>query len=167
MKSQYSRRGFITAAGIAALSGCMDSSGRSPEEAAGSDTDPGTETGTETAPPLASRTLPISLSGEQLREEVVSGGPPTDGIPAIDGSQFLDAGSAGELLSDGDIIVGVSRGDVSRAYPQKIMVKHEIVNDVIGGDPVSVTYCPLTGTAQGLARGGTTTVSRVDSSTTT
>ena len=52
-------------------------------------------------------------------------------------------------------VFGVSiDGDV-RAYPQRILVRHEIANDVVGGEPVAVTYCPLTGTAQGFYRGGT------------
>ncbi|MBS3793148.1 DUF3179 domain-containing protein, partial [Candidatus Bipolaricaulota bacterium] len=36
------------------------------------------------------------------------------------------------------------------AYPQIIMVRHEIVNEKINGDPLSITYCPLTGTAIGF-----------------
>ncbi|TYL36300.1 hypothetical protein CV102_22845 [Natronococcus pandeyae] len=41
----------------------------------------------------------------------------------------------------------------SKAYPQYDLAWHEIVNDVVGGGSVAVTYCPLTGTAQGFYRG--------------
>ena len=51
---------------------------------------------------------------------------------------------------------GVVRGDDVKAYPQGVLVWHEICNDVLDGTPVSVTYCPLTGTAMGFERGATT-----------
>ncbi|MGH3433867.1 MAG: DUF3179 domain-containing protein [Thermocrispum sp.] len=37
-----------------------------------------------------------------------------------------------------------------RGGPQLVLVWHEIVNDTVGGQPVSITYCPLTGTAIGF-----------------
>ena len=51
---------------------------------------------------------------------------------------------------------GVVLDGEAKAYPQSVLVWHEIVNDVVGQTPVSVTYCPLTGTAQGFRRGETT-----------
>jgi hypothetical protein len=53
-------------------------------------------------------------------------------------------------------VFGVARDGAVKAYPQKILVSHEIVNDSLDGAPVSVTYCPLTGTVQGFERGDTT-----------
>ena len=158
MRPRYSRRGFLAAAGIAALAGCTGSSGGTPDDGGGSKDQPDamTETGGDTSPPLASSTLPLPMTGEQLRQEVRDGGPPKDGIPSIDKPKFIDAATADEQLNDGDVVFGVTRGDVSKAYPQNILVHHEIVNDVVDGDPVSVTYCPLTGTAQGFPRGETT-----------
>ncbi|MFB6360765.1 MAG: DUF3179 domain-containing (seleno)protein, partial [Halobacteriales archaeon] len=50
----------------------------------------------------------------------------------------------------------MTRGSKAKAYPQNVLVWHEITNDVIDGDPISVTYCPLTGTVQGFDRGETT-----------
>ncbi|MFB6220664.1 MAG: DUF3179 domain-containing protein, partial [Halolamina sp.] len=59
-------------------------------------------------------------------------------------------------LKPGDPVFGVVMNGVAKAYPQEILVLHEICNDTIGDTPVSVTYCPLTGTAMGFFRGETT-----------
>jgi Protein of unknown function (DUF3179) len=88
--------------------------------------------------------------------EIVSGGPPRDGIPSIDTPKFIPAPEA-EFVCDEDIVIGLTRGNVARAYPLRILVWHEIVNDTIGGDAVAVTYCPLCGTSMVFDRkiGGT------------
>lgn len=88
---------------------------------------------------------------ETLSENVVSGGVSKDGIPSIDDPQFRPAADA--QLDDGEPVFGVVREDEAKAYPQYILTFHEIVNDTVGGDPVAVTYCPLTGTVQGFERG--------------
>lgn len=81
---------------------------------------------------------------DELADNVVSGGPGKDGIPSIDRPQFIDA-SAAEFLRAEDPVFGlVHRGEV-RAYPEIILVWHEIVNDTVAGEPLSITYCPLTG----------------------
>ncbi len=95
------------------------------------------------------------MSPGELTSEAQSGGPPKDGIPAIDDPSFVDAGDV-DFLAPGDPVFGVARGDTVKAYPQKILVQHEITNDTVDGTPVAVTYCPLTGTAQGFERGDTT-----------
>ena len=76
-------------------------------------------------------------------DEILSGGPPRDGIPPIDDPKFVTIEAAGQWLGDQEpvIIIGLN-GDV-RAYPLQILTWHEIVNDVIGGVPVAVTFCPL------------------------
>ena len=76
-------------------------------------------------------------------DEILSGGPPRDGIPPIDDPKFATAEAASQWLGDQEpvIIFGVN-GDV-RAYPLQILTWHEIVNDVVGGVPVAVTFCPL------------------------
>lgn len=84
-------------------------------------------------------------------EEILSGGPPRDGIPSIDRPKFI-ATKKVDYLRDGDIVIGLVRGDTARAYPTRILIWHEIVNDVIGGDAVAVTYCPLCGTAMVFGR---------------
>lgn len=83
----------------------------------------------------------------------LSGGPGKDGIPSIDNPRFVTADQAG--LDGGDIVMGVYLDGQARAYPQNILVWHEIVNDVIGNHHIAVTYCPLTGTGIGFARGDT------------
>ncbi len=76
-------------------------------------------------------------------EDVISGGPPKDGIPAISDPTFESVAAAGGWLSDRDpVIMFEEDGDV-RAYPLAILIWHEIVNDTVGGKPVAVTFCPL------------------------
>lgn len=77
-------------------------------------------------------------------EDMRSGGPPRDGIPSIDDPKFLEAGDAGYLDAD-DRILGVTKNDIAKAYPIRVMNWHEIVNDRFGETPVAVTYCPLCG----------------------
>jgi hypothetical protein len=75
-------------------------------------------------------------------KRVISGGPPPDGIPPIDAPRFVPAGDV-DWLSDEEPVLAVSLGGDERAYPVRILVWHEIVNDTVGGVPVAVTYCPL------------------------
>lgn len=82
-------------------------------------------------------------------QNAVSGGPPKDGIPSIDAPRFMSSAEADDFLEPTDVVFGVDRGGVVRAYPQRILVWHEIVNDVLGGQRVAVTYCPLTGSPVG------------------
>lgn len=84
-------------------------------------------------------------------EDVFSGGPPRDGIPSIDNPKFIDVHKV-DFLQDDDIVIGLIRGQKARAYPTRILIWHEIVNDVINGDAVAVTYCPLCGTAMVFER---------------
>lgn len=95
----------------------------------------------------------VAHSLASFREAVRSGGPGKDGIPSIDRPRFLPATEA--RLDDGEKIIGVYHRGQARAYPQRILVWHEIVNDELGGDALSITYCPLTGTALGFKRGQT------------
>jgi hypothetical protein len=74
--------------------------------------------------------------------EIASGGPPKDGIPAIDRPSFLPASDPGDLKAD-EPVISVQLGGEARAYPLRIMIWHEIVNDTVGGVPVAVTWCPL------------------------
>lgn len=74
-------------------------------------------------------------------EEILSGGPPKDGIPSIDDPQFVPVAAA--TLSPREPVIGLVIAGDARAYPLRILHWHEIVNDVVGGRPVAVTYCPL------------------------
>lgn len=76
------------------------------------------------------------------REAIRSGGPPKDGIPALSSPAVIPAGQATYLRAD-DRVVGVALNGAARAYPLKIIVWHELVNDRLGGVPLLVTYCPL------------------------
>lgn len=86
--------------------------------------------------------------------EILSGGPPRDGIPAIDRPKFVTARKAG-FLKDDDRVLGLYHKGIARAYPIRILNWHEIVNDTIAGEPVAVSFCPLcgTGTAFGAMDG--------------
>lgn len=75
-------------------------------------------------------------------EELRGGGPPRDGIPAIDHPKFVAAGEARFLRGD-DRVLGVDHNGVAKAYPIRILNWHEIVNDDFAGQPVAVTWCPL------------------------
>lgn len=88
-------------------------------------------------------------------EAKMSGGPPKDGIPAIDQPQFWNAQDADSYLDGGDIVFGLVENGIARAYPQRILVWHEIANDTVGDLGLAVTYCPLTGTAIAFERGQT------------
>jgi len=84
--------------------------------------------------------------------DILSGGPPPDGIPPIDDPQFIPVTEADEWLNDPEPVLVVDiDGDV-RAYPIQILMWHEIVNDTVGGVPLAVTYCPLCNTALAFER---------------
>lgn len=81
-------------------------------------------------------------------QEIRSGGPPKDGIPAIDKPRFeqLNAGAAAgwsASIGNSEPVISLIIGGDARAYPLRVLIWHEIANDVVGGTPVAVTYCPL------------------------
>lgn len=84
-------------------------------------------------------------------ENIVSGGPPRDGIPALTEPE-MTAGDKADYLRDSDLVLGVEMEGQARAYPTRILVWHEIVNDTIAGKPVAVTFCPLCGTGIAFER---------------
>lgn len=75
-------------------------------------------------------------------DEVMSGGPPRDGIPPIDDPIFIPAHEVTDIDGREPVIQFPLEGE-SRAYPLRVLTWHEIVNDEIDGQPVAVTYCPL------------------------
>jgi hypothetical protein len=79
-------------------------------------------------------------------DDIVSGGPPPDGIPAIDEPAFLSPGDV-TTLEDGEPVVAFELAGDAQAYPLEVLMWHEIVNDTVAGVPVAVTYCPLCNTA--------------------
>ena len=81
--------------------------------------------------------------------EIMSGGPPKDGIPALQADELRFIPVAQEARIDGrePVIALEMEGEVPRAYPIRYLVWHEIANDVVGGVPVAVTFCPLCNSA--------------------
>ncbi|WP_166416342.1 DUF3179 domain-containing protein [Cochlodiniinecator piscidefendens] len=75
--------------------------------------------------------------------EVMSGGPPKDGIPAVFDPQFIPAGDEQNIGLREPVMTLEIEGQTPRAYPIRYLTWHEIVNDVIGDLPVVVTFCPL------------------------
>jgi hypothetical protein len=78
--------------------------------------------------------------------EVISGGPPKDGIPALTAPAFLAASDETRLAGREPVMSVALPGQSARAYPIRYLMWHEIVNDKIGGTPVVVTFCPLCNT---------------------
>jgi hypothetical protein len=79
-------------------------------------------------------------------DDVFSGGPPRDGIPSIDDPEFVALDAVADLPAMEPVVAVEIDGD-RRAYPLRILMWHEIVNDVVGGVPVAVTFCPLCNSA--------------------
>jgi hypothetical protein len=81
-------------------------------------------------------------------KEVVDGGPGKDGIPSIDTPIYIDTPEDG-FLTDESLIVGVIDNGEAYAYPHYILDWHEVVNDIFANKSMTLSYCPLTGTAFG------------------
>jgi hypothetical protein len=75
------------------------------------------------------------------------GGPPKDGIPAVDAPVYESVDAARAWLTPRSPVISLEAGGAARAYPIAILMWHEIVNDTLGGVPVVVTFCPLCNTA--------------------
>ena len=90
----------------------------------------------------------LSLRSVPL-EDILSGGPPRDGIPAIMTPNFVSVSQA-TFLGENDRILGIVGERAAKAYPIKILNWHEIVNDMVDGHPIVVTYCPLCGSGIGF-----------------
>lgn len=81
-------------------------------------------------------------------KEIRSGGPRKDGIPSIDQPRFeqlRDGNASGWAAGIGltEPVISLVIGGDARAYPLRVLIWHEIANDIVGGTPVAVTYCPL------------------------
>ncbi len=89
-----------------------------------------------------------------IPREYVAQGAGFDAIPSIQSPEFYELGNLPAependfYLQDDDFVLVVSLNGESKAYPHPILDWHEIINDVVGGMPVCVTYCPLTGTGK-------------------
>ena len=74
--------------------------------------------------------------------DILSGGPPKDGIPPIDDPTFKPVSEIDEL-GETEPVIGVSINGQAKAYPLRIMIQYEIVNDELDGVPITATFCPL------------------------
>jgi len=108
----------------------------------------------------------FSLAGLDVdRRLLVAGGMPRDGLPALTDPPVWTTGQAdaattreSKFLVPGDRVIGVRIGGQERAYPLRLLVWHEVVNDTLGGIAVAVTYNPLCDSAVAFRReraGGT------------
>ncbi len=102
------------------------------------------------APASAAEPDPAAFNGFRVDgalvpvEAIQRGGPPKDGIPAIDAPRFVPAARAS--LAAGDRVLGVRLAGIARAYPVRILNWHEVVNDRFADTPIAITWCPLCGT---------------------
>jgi hypothetical protein len=79
--------------------------------------------------------------------EILSGGPPRDGIPSIDNPQFITPSEASAWLEGNEPVIALEINGDARAYPLQILTWHEITNDIVGGVPAVITFCPLCNSA--------------------
>jgi len=77
--------------------------------------------------------------------EIISSGVPKDGIPSLFNPEMIPAGQS--KLPDSCLVVGIVVGGKPRAYPHPILDWHEVVNEALPGIALTISYCPLTGTA--------------------
>ena len=120
---------------------------------------PGTFSGGGTGIGPGNGTIPGNSTWSIPSNQVFDGGPGKDGIPALVNPAMVSSVQA-NYLTDNDLVIGFKVGDDVRAYPHQILDWHEIINDVVGEQPLAITYCPLTGTGIGWNRvisGNTTT----------
>lgn len=158
------RRAFLAAVGAGLLAGCSSNApgvvDEGPTETGTSETATASATATvsgtqapRVGPPVGGSDRYMAYTQEELLDnmELVVG---KDKIPAVDEPKFVGPDEI-EIEPD-EIVIGLERNGVVKAYPRRILVWHEITNDVVGGEPVAVTYCPLTATVMGFRRGDTT-----------
>ena len=84
-------------------------------------------------------------------DDIHHGGPPKDGIPAIDNPVFVPARLIRDI-AETEPVISVKINGIARAYPFRVLMFHEIVNDQIKNTPITVTYCPLCNTAVVFSR---------------
>lgn len=107
----------------------------------------------QTPPAGATTEFSTDFSKSIVRfDEVLSGGPPKDGIPAIDAPKFISVAEADAWLKPNEPVALINVNGDARAYPVQVLTWHEIVNDAVGGVPLAVTYCPLCNTAIAFER---------------
>jgi hypothetical protein len=81
----------------------------------------------------------VKVASDSRVEEIVWGGVVVDGIPALDMPRMVDPAEADYLVAD-ERVFGLSLNGDTRAYPARFLDWHEMFNDVVGGEPVSLAY---------------------------
>ena len=145
---------IVAVAAIILLSGCGPTaeSGASPvsqKAARATDTpapDTAASTPTATTAPPADTPVPTAVSSPASAEptaepeyEIVTLLPP-DAIPAISDPSFVSAEEADDQYEHDELVLGVEIDGDARAYSIPLLSRHEIVNDMVGGKPIAVTW---------------------------
>lgn len=126
---------------------CAPSTGTSTAEA------PTTRAELPTGPSaLETRTSPLFPAPLIRPAEIISGGVPPDGIPSIDDPRFIAVADNLDVLPGSEPVIAVEVNGEARAYPIRVLIWHEIVNDTLAGVPIAVTYCPLCNSAIAFVR---------------
>jgi len=112
------------------------------------------ETTSETKTIVKDIELQNNFEGAKVKEEELLDGCflGKDCIPSIENPTFQSAKNADQWLNETDIVFAINYKDTLRAYPQRILNWHEIVNYEIAGDPIIITFCPLCGSAVAFER---------------
>ena len=94
--------------------------------------------------------------------ELVASGMPRDGLSPLDDPPTMTPDEAdqipwgghghGTFLVSGSRVVGVELDGEARAYPLSVLNWHEVVNDTLGGSPITIAYNPLADSACAFAR---------------
>ncbi len=127
---------FVVSLLLASLIGCGKQQAPEPE--------PETPIPTPTPAPSPEeyeiKTTPSGTKYIVAPDKIIGGGPPKDGIPSIDNPGFVSLGEADQWIENNELVLGITYKGVERVYPLQIMVWHEIINDIIAGDPLLITY---------------------------
>ena len=105
--------------------------------------EPTTPTTTPSPAPTPETEIKVTPGGVKYivdPEKLIGGGPPKDGIPSIDNPKFVSLEEADQWIEDNELVLGIIHKGIKRVYPLQIMVWHEIVNEVIAGDPLLISY---------------------------
>jgi hypothetical protein len=140
---------LVAVVAVATLAGCGAGHGNAPGGRAGDPLAAGSSAGTGFSrsgwrTDFARHSVPL--------DEIASGGPPKDGIPALDHPRFVGIDAARRFLGAKAQVAVVRIRKAAKAYPIEIMVWHEIVNDRIAGRPIALTYCPLCNSTVAFSR---------------
>lgn len=96
--------------------------------------------------------LQNDFTGAKVKpEDLIQGCAGKDCIPSIDKPLF-EEGQRASWLQEDDVVFTINYKGVQKAYPQRILNWHEIVNDEVAGNPIAITFCPLCGSAIAFER---------------